>query len=129
LGKVMKYSLRSLMIGVTLVCVGLGIHLAFRSDSHPNYTLWLGWYLVAASLLSAVCVSKDIALRGAYLATAIFGWAYLVFVLKAGFGIETMSQAYEFAVSTRMGLAFMGVCFLIAAAGNTLAHSTLGHKP
>jgi hypothetical protein len=125
----MKYSLRSLMIAVTLVCVGLGIHLAFRSNSDSNYQLWLGWYLVAASLLSAVCISKDIGLRGAYLATAIFGWAYLVFVLKAGFGIESMSQAYELAISTRMGLAFMVVCFLIAAAGNTLVRSTLGNKP
>ena len=123
----MRFSIRTLMAVTAVVAAALGIHLGFRSSSHPNYLLWLGWYLVAVTLLTIACFPKVQHLRSAYLASAIFGWTYFIFALKGGLWIESFSQAEEFAIHTRMGLAFMGLCFLIAATAMMIA-SPLGSK-
>jgi hypothetical protein len=111
----MTFSIRSLLAVTTAIAAVLGAHLAFRSDSHPNFSLWLGWYLVVVSLLSTACLSKSIPLPGAFRAATIFGWTYFVFVLKAGFGIEALSQAQEVVISIRIGLVLIVVSFLVAA--------------
>src|ERR1051325_7028137 len=116
----MRFSIRTLLAVTAVVAASLGIHLGFRSSSHPNYVLWLGWYLVAVSLLSMACFAQGARLLTAYRATTIFGWVYFLFVLKGGFWIETFSQAEEFSIHTRMGLAFMGLCFLVAATAITI---------
>ena len=125
----MKFSLRALFVVTAAFAAGFGIHVTFWERGPENHELWLGWYLVAVALLTTACLSNAVPLRDAFRSTAIFGWAYFVFVLKAGLGIETMSQAQEIAVSTRMGLTFMGICFLIAAAAITLTSTTLGKTP
>jgi hypothetical protein len=123
----MRFSIRTLLLVTAVVAASLGIHLGFRSSSHPNYVLWLGWYLIAVSLLTMLCFAQGARLLSAYRAATIFGWAYFICVLKGGFWIETFSQAEEFAANTRMGLAFMGLCFLIAATAMVIA-SPLGSK-
>ena len=99
----MKYSIRALLAVTTAIAAVLGAHMAFRSNSHPNYWLWLGWYLVALSLLSTSCLSKSIVLPGAFRTATLFGWLYFIFVLKAGLGVDTFTQAQESVVSIRAG--------------------------
>jgi hypothetical protein len=117
----MKFSIRALLVGTAAIAAALGTHLAFWNPAHANYLLFLGWYLIAVSLLTVLSVSNFIGLRGEFRATTIFGWIYFVCVLKGGFGIQYLSQAQEFVTTTKMGLALMGVCFLIATTGCMLA--------
>ena len=69
----MKFSIRALLAITTAIATVLGAHMAFRSNSLPNYWLWLGWYLMVLSLLSTACLSK-IVLPAAFRTATIFGW-------------------------------------------------------
>jgi len=104
----MKFSIRALFAFTAAIAAALGTHVTFwGKGGQENYAIWLGYYLIAASLLTTASFSKVIPLRGAFWATAIFGWAYFLSVLRAGFGLE-------YALPTQLGLSLMGVCFLIA---------------
>lgn len=111
--KYFQFALRDFFFLTAVVAAGLGVHVTFGNAYTGSHTLWLGWYLIALSLLTALCFLGRASLRGIFLTTTIFGWAYLLCVLKLSFW-GSPSEARGFADDTKVGLMLLGVCFLIA---------------
>src|SRR5689334_15561610 len=109
----LRYRLADLFVGTAAIGAGIAVHLGFWRPGHPNHPLWMGWYLFALAIVTVLgCVASPTT-RGAYQATAAFGWLYLLFALRAGFGVNLLTDAQWFAANTQLGLALMGVCLLL----------------
>ena len=109
-----RFQLADLFVGMAALGAGLAVHLGFWKPGYSNHSLWIGWYLLALSILTVLaCVAKK-ETRGAYQATAAFGWTYLLFALRAGFGVALLTDAEWYARNLQIGLAMMGVCLLVA---------------
>jgi len=119
----MKLALRDLLMVVAAIGAILGAHLAFWSTTTPNHPLLVGWYLMAAVVVSVLALRGNVALRNSFQATAIFAWAYFIFVLKAGWFLETIHDSMWLTKYTQVGLALCGVCLLVSYAATALARS------
>jgi hypothetical protein len=107
-----QVSLRQLLLAVTIVAAGLGVHLGMAKQSQPVYPLWLGWYLLALAVATVLACGKPGA-RMAYQISATFGWAYLICVLRAGFGLVGGFDAIWLVGNAQLGLGLLGVSLLI----------------
>jgi hypothetical protein len=125
--KAPQISLRAIFFGMAAVAAALATHRAFWNSALPNHKLLLGDYLVLASLATGLGFVKTVPVRGAFHVTAIFAWAYLACGLHAGFG--AMNDAQSLALSTKIGLALMGVCFLLASTVLTYSPERQGSAP
>jgi hypothetical protein len=118
----MKFSIRGLLAVTAAIAAALGTHVAFwNKGGQENYAIWVGYYLIVVAILTMASLSKVIPLRGAFCTTALFGWAYFLSVLRAGYGLENAFPA-------KLGLSLIGVCFLTVVAAVTLASPIQSEK-
>lgn len=89
---------------VALVAGGLGIYRAFWDPTLSNYELYVGGYLAIFSIATVWAFSSAPPIRRSLIVFVVFGWVYLVVVLRAGFEIATMQDALWLARNTQLGL-------------------------
>lgn len=120
----LRFSLWNLLAIIALIAGGLGIHRAFWDAGLSNYQIYLGVYLAVFSIATVWVFSPLPPVRNSQLVFVVFGWLYLLVVLRAGFGIATMSDAIWLCEQAQLGIA---LAVLSAIAGHLV--STLGGHP
>jgi hypothetical protein len=116
----MQWSLRALFLAVAVAALAFGVVRSFWRITLPNHDLLLAFYLV---LISAIVVSAFVAnarFRGGLIGAALFGVAYLAFILRGGFGVQTPHDALLFVRDLQLGLALLLVSFLLSQLGAML---------
>ena len=120
-----RWTLWNGFVMIAAIAVVLGIYRAFWDASATNHSLLVGAYLLVLSLISTVSffVGLSIPLRFACRATTVFGWSYLLCVMQAGLGLETIYDSQALAKKSVLGLALLGLCLLLAYLLAALVHN------
>jgi hypothetical protein len=101
-----------MLLAVAVVASVLGVYRIFWNPAHPNHQMLLGAYILLTCVAVIASIPPRSRLRGAFLGASLFGSFYFVFVLKCGFGLETIHDSKSLANNTVIGFALFGVSFL-----------------
>jgi hypothetical protein len=97
---------------VAIAALGAATYVTFWDSSNTNYALILGIYVLVVSLTTTGAIFSGPRFRPAFVATSLFGTAYLVFVLKGGFGLQYFHDAQALVKSTTAGFLLLATAFL-----------------
>ena len=104
----MKWSIRQLLMLVATVAVALVVLRICWNELYLTFTVYL--LLIALSIVAVIRFRN--AIRAGFAGAAIFGFLYLICVLKAGLPFKDFSAFMEFNRNTEMGMEFLALSFL-----------------
>lgn len=108
----MRFSLASLLLLVAIAAVYLATATAFWEPAGTNYSLLLGFFLLAICLAGVSAFFGGAKYRPAFAGASVFGVAYLAFVLKGGFGLKFIQDAQALARNSMIGFPLLVIAFL-----------------
>ena len=108
----MVWQLRTILLSIAVIAATLALFRAFWEPLKTNHDLLLGLYLVVLSACAVASIRRTASFHGGLLGTLLFGVAYLICSLQAGFGLETIYDSQALARNAILGLALLGVAFL-----------------
>ena len=108
----MRWTLCAMLLAIAIVASALGVYQCFWDASHPNHPLLLGIFILLICVTVVAAISATSRKRAASLGSALFGIAYLICVLKCGFGLETIDDSRWLSKNTLIGFALYGISFL-----------------
>jgi hypothetical protein len=111
----MRWSLGRLLIVVLIVGLALGTYRIFWGhSSYFNSRILFAVYLAALTTTSlAVCLSRQ-RWRRLWLGSALYGWIYLLLVLRGGFGFTPDVYAENLSRFSVLGMIMGSICGLVA---------------
>jgi hypothetical protein len=104
----MNWSLRAMFMLIATVAVALYV----IRGSYGYYILDLGLFILLTTVAMVGAIPAKSMFRPGFIGTSIFGALYFVFVLKAGFGIDTNNEANALLGNARLGMRLLGLSFL-----------------
>jgi hypothetical protein len=110
----MQWNLRALFLLIAAAAGVLGVLRGFWVRTSPNHQLLLSVFLLVLSAIVVSAIPRNARFRGGLIGVAIFGLAYLSFVLKGGFGSRTFSEAQHLVRQIYMGFCLLPVAFLLS---------------
>ncbi len=108
----MRWPLSALLLATAIVASAFGVFRCFWDPSHPNHQILLGTFILLICVAIVAALFGKSPLRGAFFGASLFGIAYLICVLKCGFGLETIYDSQWLAKNTTIGFALFGISFL-----------------
>jgi hypothetical protein len=110
-----RWKISDLMLLIVAAGIVLAGYRAFWDPNQPNSELLLAVYLAALTTGTLALRNSRGRWRKGWAGYAFFGWIYLVFILHAGFGIETFIDAQIAARRTLIGLFAGALCGIAAS--------------
>lgn len=101
-----RWTILELIVLVIFVAIAVAGYKTFWVSSGSNYSIVFGAYLWVLTLATLAARLARQWPRRACLGYATFGWAYLLFVLRGGVGIETFAEAKQFNNDCLVGMIF-----------------------
>ena len=108
-----RVSLLNGFIGIAAIAAALAIQRAYSKPSEPNPSIWVTWYLLALSLITAISLRRNLSFRATFWPAAIFGWAFFIFIMRAGYTSD-LSEWISLTTTVKRGFCFLGLCILIS---------------
>ena len=108
-----RVSLLNGFIGIAAIAAALAIQRAYWKPGELNPSIWITWYLLALSLITAMSLLRSLSFRATLWPATIFGWSFFIFILKAGYTSD-LSEWVALTATVKRGLCFIGLCILIS---------------
>jgi hypothetical protein len=110
-----RWKISDLMLLIVATGIVLAGYRAFWDPNQPNHALLFAVYLAALTTGTLALRHSRGRWRKGWAGYVFFGWTYFVFVLHAGFGIETFVDAQIAARHTLIGLLAGALCGIAAS--------------
>jgi hypothetical protein len=112
----MRWSLKQLLLLILALAIGLATCRAYWGESaYMNSRIVFAVYLAALSSTSLAAYWSPLFVHF-WRGYALFGWCYLVFVLRGGFGFTPDVYAPNLTRLSEMGMAMSIACGFVALA-------------
>lgn len=111
----MRWSLANILIFVLIIGLALGVHRIFWGESsYFNSRILFASYIAVLTTASLAAYDSRPQWRRLWLGYALFGWIYLLLVLRCGFGFTPDIYAENLSRFSALGVLMGIICAFMA---------------